>query len=384
MIRKLFYLGLEPLASRYTAQLSNEWFPSSIKHASVRTTFVPIPGKEVDTEIETGVVLDATGRGVFACSQVADLLLRIRTGELNNEDAIFLQDFWTAGFEAVLYALHLHKLTPKIYSTVWAQSVDEYDFTWGMRKWMRPMELGLASAHTAIFVASTVHRDQLRAAGFECPIHVVGLTIDVKAVRDMMPERIPLEQRRKNVIVSSRMDREKNPIFMMETAQRFLTEHPDWTWTVTTSGKQFRSSIEGLVAELHAFARNQPRFFLKAGLTKKEYYQELATSRIQFNCALQDYVSWTLLEALAAGCSVAYPDFRSFPECVPAVCRYPAFSVQGAVQLLDDYTSMDARFADYELDATLLRCDMGRRTQARIVCGLLPPDVETNVWHLPI
>ena len=381
--RKLFYLGLEPLASRYTAQLSNEWFPSSVKLASPHTKFVPIPGKEVDTEIGTGTVLDATGRGVFACSQIADLLLRIRTGELSNDDAIFLQDFWTPGFEAVLYALHLHDLKPRIYSTVWAQSVDEYDFTWGMRSWMRPIELGLANAHTAIFVASTIHRDQLRAAGFTCPIHVVGLTIDVKAVKDMMPELKPLSERRKNVVYSSRIDYEKNPIFMCETANRFLAEHKDWTWTVTTSGKTLRSNVHAHETTLRGLAATNSRFIIREGLTKREYYNELATSRIQFNCALQDYVSWTLLEALAAGCAVAYPDFRSFPECVPSLCRYAAFSVNSALQLLGDAATCDSRWNEYDLDATLLRCDMGRRIQARIACNVYS-NRETNVWHLPI
>ena len=32
--------------------------------------------------------------------------------------------------------------------------------------------------------------------------------------------------------------------------------------------------------------------------------------------ALQDYVSWTVIEATAFGADIVYPNFRSFPEFI--------------------------------------------------------------------
>ena len=49
-------------------------------------------------------------------------------------------------------------------------------------------------------------------------------------------------------------------------------------------------------------------------LSKNEYYNILADSRVLFNCALQDWVSNTASEADALGTNCLYPAYRSFPE----------------------------------------------------------------------
>ena len=46
---------------------------------------------------------------------------------------------------------------------VGAQSVDEYDFTYNMKNWMRHYELGLDERLSGIFVGSTVNRNELKA-----------------------------------------------------------------------------------------------------------------------------------------------------------------------------------------------------------------------------
>jgi len=378
-IRRLFYFGLEPLAARYTKQLCEDWFPKAVAAVSPSTLFVKIEGCQVEAQITVGAVLDATGRGMYACRQVENFMREIRSGSVSNDDAIFLQDFWTPGFEAVPYALHLYGLTGvKIYSMLHAQSVDEYDFTWGMRHWMRPMEVGLSRVHTAVFVGSTIHRDQLRVAGFECPIHVVGLPISVSAVEAQMPAM--LSQRERKVVFTSRLDREKNPRFMLEVARLFLLRYKDWTWCVTTSAADFRSNEPETLKEIVEFAQDEPRFKLLSGLTKEQYYNELATAAIQFNCSLQDYVSWTLLEACIAGCNLVYPHFRSFPEILPAQNMYQAFDMRSVLRLLSE--KVQCRCLGFRSIA--MQCDAGRVLEAEIVCGLRNPDNEVNIWHAQI
>jgi trehalose-6-phosphate synthase len=53
---------------------------------------------------------------------------------------------------------------------------------------------------------------------------------------------------------------------------------------------------------------------LHHGLTKQEYYDILCESSVQINTSLQDWVSYTLLEATCANCQLIYPNERSFPE----------------------------------------------------------------------
>ena len=49
-------------------------------------------------------------------------------------------------------------------------------------------------------------------------------------------------------------------------------------------------------------------------LKKNEYYDLLNSSKLLFNCALQDWVSNTVSEADALGANVLFPAYRSFPE----------------------------------------------------------------------
>ena len=74
-----WYVGLEPLNARYTAQLCREWFPDAFRRcpASAGWNYVDVPVPEVSREITVGRVLDAQGRGlVDAALEAARLRLR--------------------------------------------------------------------------------------------------------------------------------------------------------------------------------------------------------------------------------------------------------------------------------------------------------------------
>jgi glycosyltransferase involved in cell wall biosynthesis len=220
----------------------------------------------------------------------------------------------------------------RIYAMVHAQSVDQYDFTYPMRSWMRPVEIGYANAMCGLFVASSVHKEQLELAGVTAPIHVVSLPYDRLAAQ---AKYVRYRHRENAVIYTSRLDQEKDPQFMMQVASKFLERHPEWEWWVTTSGAEFRSyNNPEAVRELKALARSNPRFKLFKGLSKQAYHDMLSRARIQFNSAKQDYVSWTLIEAVHHECWPVYPAFRSFPECLPVSSLYSAGSVQSALSRL--------------------------------------------------
>ena len=373
-MRKLFYFGLEPLKARYTYQLSKEWMPATFEPYANELEFIDIPGEfDPDQQIKIGAVLDAVGRGKFAMSQCANFLDMLNRDEVNDGDIIFLQDYWHPGIESILYAIDLYGIDLKIYSMLHAQSVDEYDFTYPMRNWMRGFELGLDKRMTGIFIGSTVHKEQLREAGFTAPIHVVSLPINKEATLAKLPGHDSLDKQ--DVIVySSRLDKEKNPFFMMEVAKEFLKQKPDFEWHVTTSGKEFRSMLPGAIDALNKLANEEPRFKLLNGLTKEEYYTELATCRIQFNSALQDYVSWTVIEATAFGADIVYPNFRSFPEFIDSDRMYKPFNVESAINTLHDV--LDAPKTHYDIVDT---SDLGRQMEGYIIAN--DYDKEICVWH---
>ena len=375
-MKNVFYFGLEPLKARYTYQLSKEWMPATFQPYvdAGKINFIDVEGVfDPDQQIKVGAVLDAVGRGKFAMSQCSNFLDMLNKDMVHDGDTIFLQDYWHPGIESILYALDLYGISIEIYAMLHAQSVDEYDFTYPMRHWMRGFELGLDKRMTGIFVGSTIHKEQLRQAGFEAPIHVVSLPIHKELteakIKDILPERKPC-----NVIYSSRLDKEKNPFFMLSVAEQFLKELPTAEWHVTTSSKEFKSMMPGVIDAMKELASRQPRFKLLNNLTKEEYYTELASARIQFNCALQDYVSWTVLEATTFGCDLVYPNFRSFPEFIPPNRLYTAFNVNSAViRLREVMTKTDPAY-----NITYLS-DLGRQMEGYIVTNGI--DHEINIWH---
>ena len=373
-MRKLFYFGLEPLKARYTYQLSKEWMPATFEPYANELEFIDVEGEfDPDQQIKIGAVLDAVGRGKFAMSQCANFLDMLNRDEVKDGDIIFLQDYWHPGIESILYAIDLYGIDLKIYSMLHAQSVDEYDFTYYMRNWMRGFELGLDKRMTGIFIGSTVHKEQLREAGFTAPIHVVSLPIHKQATLAKLPGYNSLDK--KDVVVySSRLDKEKNPFFMMEVAKEFLKQKPDFEWHVTTSGKEFRSMLPGAIDALNKLAEEEPRFKLLNGLTKEEYYTELATCKIQFNSALQDYVSWTVIEATAFGADIVYPNFRSFPEFVDSDRMYKPFDVQSAIDTIHDV--LENIKTHYDIVDT---SDLGRQMEGYIIAN--DYDKEICVWH---
>ena len=378
----IFYFGLEPLKARYTYQLSQHWRPDTFKKyvESGQAEFIRVDGDfDPDQQIKIGAVLDAVGRGKFAMSQCSNFLDMLNNDQVKDGDVIFLQDYWQPGIESILYALDLYGINVRFYGMLHAQSVDEYDFTWPMRKWMRGFELGLDTRMSGIFVGSTIHRDQLRAAGFVAPIHVVSLPLHKQMTLDVLPNFKHTDPKEKKVIFSSRLDKEKNPFFMLSVAKRFLDSYEDWTWHVTTSGKSFKSMVPGVIEALYEFAKQQPRFKLLVNLTKEEYYTELATAKIQFNSSLQDYVSWTVLESVTFGCDVVFPNFRSFPEFVPTSRLYEPFQVDKA------YLAMQHVVMYYDLCNKTQRynwpdiADIGRQMEAYIIINDIKQEI--NVWH---
>jgi len=372
MKRNLWYFGLEPIKSRYTTQLCEQWMPNTFAEYEDTLEFINVSGTIVSQEIKIGAVLDAVGRGIYSLSQCSNFLKAIQNDEVKDNDILFFQDFWTPGIESIFYALDLYGIKNiKIYTMLHAQSVDEYDFTYYMRDWMRFYELGFDKKLSGIFVGSTIHKLQLREAGFNAPIHVVSLPIHKQNTLDILPF-IPTK---KDVIVfSSRLDKEKNPYFMVSVAKRFLQENPSFEWHVTTSGSDIRSTIPGLIDNLYQYAEIEPRFKILTKLTKEEYYNELASCKIQFNSSLQDYVSWTVIESTIFGADIVFPNYRSFPEFIPSSNLYIPFDIDSALTVINNTLN------NLQIHESIGRIsDLGRQMEGYIIANDIT--TEINVWH---
>lgn len=372
--KTVWYFGLEPVKARYTEQLSTRWIPDAFSKYESEIDFISLDGSfDESKQIKVGAVLDACGRGIYAMSQCQKFLSHLSSGDVKSGDVLYFQDFWHPGIESIFYALDLYKINVKIYSMLHAQSVDEYDFTYQMRDWMKPIEIGISKRMTGIFVGSTIHKDQLRNYGFDCPIHVVSLPYGKEDTLKLVK---PGHVKRNQVIFASRLDKEKNPYFLLEVIKKFLSQYHDWEWVITTSGSTFRSNLPGVVEMFEKYAQEQPRFKLLNDLSKEEYYTTIAESKIMFNSSLQDYVSWTSIEAHTFDTKFICPNFRSFPDFCDSRYMYKPFDVDHAVNLLSNSAIIGTQSTVRNLSNI---SDLGRHLETYIMVRGL--DHEVNIWH---
>lgn len=317
-MRRLFYFPLEPYQERYTVQLSSPkkgWLES--RWIEEEIDYKRINGKSLNQEIKTGSVLDANGRGYWACSQIMEFLKLINSGEVNSKDCLYFDDFWHPGISALPYSFHLSEIQPKMFAMLHAQSIDIFDFTYPMRHWMRDFEKGVGRVLSGIFVTSTCLQDLClyNGIGTDETVHLCGLPYNSQEVKTHFPVSLP--SRKNQVMFSSRWDKEKCPEFYLAVVDWLMERTKDIQFLITTSAKKLRSNDNNLLEQLQVYLKKYPdNLTLKEGLTKDEYYFNLLESKVQFNCADQDFVSWTLLESTTCGCNPVYPYFLSFPEAL--------------------------------------------------------------------
>jgi glycosyltransferase involved in cell wall biosynthesis len=326
MKKRLIYLPLERYKERYTEYLSGGCgiFETQCKKLGV-DVFPIRPNNHLHT-ITAGQVLDPLSRAEWGFEQTIDLLELIQHGLITSEDAIYIEDFWHPGFEMIPYAAQVcTKKRLDIYAFCHAQSVDPNDFTHPMRWWMRDMERGWSHYLSGVFVAAQELKDMLHIGAIDADVYPTGTVFDAEHLQQQYLPRyiqhpkqyIGAKDKLKKVIFSSRWDTEKNPQFFLALVDSVIQERQDIHFMIVSGFKDLRSNDPGLVLSAWEMRQKYPRnLIIKTNLPKQEYYFELATSKVQFNCASQDFVSYTLLEATAFGAAPLYPNYLTFPDAL--------------------------------------------------------------------
>lgn len=300
----LVHLPLERYRQRYTEHLVDWEKEAFSKQFAVEQIF-PVE-ESVPYDIRTGEVLDAARRPVYAMGQIAQI---IKSKHLPHLGKVYFSDFYTPGLDALAYS------RKEFYGAafLWAQTFDRYDFTTNFIHWMRPWEVMAFELYQHVFVASTLLKELIVTAlpNVEERVHVVGLPFNSKHVAAQWDEsKVPGEEFA--VVYTSRWDLEKQPSLFLD----LVMSRPDLKFAVCTGHDQLRGSDQRSVQRALRMAQTENNFTIFAGLSKPEYYSILTRCHVQFNCALQDWVSFTLLEALTHHCWPLYPNHRSFPEAL--------------------------------------------------------------------
>lgn len=295
---QLRHLPLEGYQARYT-ELLHGWENRAFgKHFNVDVIRPQVETAAIN--INSGEVLDSVTRPMWAMGQMVELLKKYPT-----IGKVWFSDFFHPGLEALPYSRSHYRA----YSFCWAQTFDRYDFTTQFMGWMRPWEVMAFDIYEKVFVACDLLKELIVTAlpHVESKVFVVGLPFNHRSVFGRLGT-IP-QNREFDCVYSSRFDKEKNPGFFLDVVEacegvRFAicTGHPTLKGSDATA---VRRALE---------LKKQGRLEIFENCTKEQYYHVLASSKVQFNCAKQDWVSFTLLEALTFGCMPLYPNFRAFPE----------------------------------------------------------------------
>lgn len=309
----LYYLPLEPYIERYTYLMSapDGWAESNFKKYSV--PFVRIDGTRLGVTIKDGVVLDACGRSYYAMSQVMQLVKLINCGIITDDDIIYVEDFWHPGIESIFYIRQLRGMKFKIGTFIHAQSVDDTDFAWNMRDWMRPIEQGFGNQYDFIFTCSHILKQLCIVAGIarDDNIFHVGLPYNSERLMEQL-QNMGLQHYDKEdfVLFASRFDDEKDPMFFLDVVENC----PDVKFKLVNPRKDRPITSNLDVMDRLNKVVNKPDSNLEIINTydKVTYYSLLSRAKVVFNCANQDWVSWTLLEAVTFGCNPLYPIWKDF------------------------------------------------------------------------
>lgn len=341
MNKRLIYVPLEPYAERYTALMSSVggWAETHFKNYGIE--FIRIDGPETSGRIKSGVVLDAVGRNKFALAQVQKLIDLIDSGIIGWErDIIYFEDFWHPGVEALFYIRAMNKMSFKIGTFIHAQTFDEYDFCAApeMSYWMRSIEEGYSLGYDYIFTCSDILKGRILEAlrydlhNRKSNIYKSGLPYNSVRLMEQLKEKYSYHEeftKMPHILFSSRFDAEKDPHFFLDVVEA----NPDLTFLLVNprAGRPI-SNDNGVVDRLNSTEIKNLKIIDTSN--KAQYYSVLAHAKVQFNCALQDWVSWTLLEAITFKCNPVYPNWRDFPYELPEEYIYEQRNLTSASVLI--------------------------------------------------
>jgi len=359
---KLYYMGLEPYEGRYTLQLQ-QWNETAFKRRGIDYEIIHGDTLDDSKAIVTGQVLDAHGRSFYSLTQMANLVKKMKAGEITSDDVIFFEDMFTPGMEALPYIMDQvgYEYRPRVFVRCLAQSIDPDDFVhvWGMERWMGHYEK-MTIDFATVLATNEEMVAHMKIAGWEAPIYnISGLAFNTEEVQSRVANIKPFDARSKRVVFAARFDQEKQPGFFMDLVEQYSTLYPDVEFAVL-SGGPLRSNAEHFL-ERARYLETTHNFRIYENLKKNEYYELLADSRVLFNCALQDWVSNTASEADALGTNCLYPAYRSFPETFAndAECLYVPWSMEDAIQklnkLIDNPRKNMGKLSDWT-SGTIDRC----------------------------
>lgn len=303
---RLFYVPLERYQESYSEYLSGPdgMFERQAKNLGIDV--VPIrPHGQVRTNEDLVAICN------WGFEQTQQLVQMITSGFIGPTDVIYFERHFQPGMEMIpLARVCAKRPTIKLYSYLFdvpeeLYEVENFDVNWEKTldgvftagPGLDGPEVGMLKMHVGLVFDHTVLYDILKVEGAEFD---------------------PRDKERSNhVYFASKWNQANNPDFYCQLAETVLAERKDVYFHVCTGAPDLVSDDRELCALAKRLQQKYPlNFRLHLGLSKQEYFSELAGGAVMFSANRQNLLSYTLLEGAAFGCAPLFPYFPIYRDAL--------------------------------------------------------------------
>ena len=323
----LYYLPIQKLESRYTEQWYR-WFPEEFKKRGLKP--VIIDGDILTKTIEKGAFLDVNGAHYWGLSQLMNVSRIFHEGRVKDGDKFFVADIEFPGHaEAIMNMAYLQGINIELYGFLHACSVTTEDYVQPLQDSMKYYELGWLSSYDKIFVGSDFFRGEVisKRINVTAPkedreslaekLVVTGNPWNSKEILTKQQPIHNLPSKKKQIIFPNRFDFDKRPNLFLDLCMILADEVPDLKFIITSSRPTMRSCQPWLIKLYHSVKKALgDRIDFEFGLSKFEYYNHLAESKLMFSSSVYESFGYCPLEAMTFGTIPVCPNKFSYPEVI--------------------------------------------------------------------
>lgn len=288
----IYHIALEPIETRYTGQWLRVIKPELEK---LGATVVDVLGESIGGETTSGAFLDFARTNIWKNTQINKVAFMFDQGKIKAGDKFLFTDAWHPGILQVRYMSDLLDIPVEIHAYWHAGSYDKWDF---LGRKVKNKEWSY-SAENAFYEAADYNwfATQFHAGLFEQIInpenaektHISGqphyeIICEMQKFSGVKKENI--------IFFPHRLAPEKQPEIFYALAKML----PEYKFIAAQETK----------------------------LTKDEYHELMAKSKIMFSASLQETLGIGGLEALLAGTIPMVPDRLSYKEMYFNEFKYPS------------------------------------------------------------
>lgn len=312
-LNTLFYVPIEPLEERYTEQWYR-WFPNWFKQQGIN--YLVIDGITLTNKITHGAFLDTNSTFHYKATQLQAIAQLFFNKKVKDGDIFFVADIEFPGIESIKYLATLNGIDVKLYGFCHAASYTKEDFFQKTQEFAQYSEQTWFNVFDKVFVGSDYHKQQILKNRMiyrdDDNIIVTGNPYDIKEVRHQ--HNIDHNQKENIVVCTNRPDYEKRPNLTLDVFGELKRRYPSWRFIVTTGRDTWG---KGWIREKALDMRNRGVIEIHEGLSKSQYFDILAKSKIMTGNSIEENFGYCILEAIILGSIPVLPNNYSHPELCP-------------------------------------------------------------------